>query len=53
LYKAGLLYLKQGDVKGALAAYEHLKRASSKELERALLEILSPNLKQKKSEPSK
>jgi hypothetical protein len=36
LYKAGLLYLNQGDRKGALKAYEGLQLTKSKKLEESL-----------------
>ena len=52
-YKAGSLYLKQGDKEGALKAYEGLKATKSKELEQALFERLYPELKQKESESSR
>jgi tetratricopeptide (TPR) repeat protein len=47
-YKAGLLYLKQGNREKALRSYEDLKLTNSKELEQALFEKLYPELKQKK-----
>ena len=40
-YKAGLLFLKQGDKGSALKAYEGLKKTKSKELERDLSEKLN------------
>ncbi len=39
-YRAGLLFLKQGDKESALKAYEGLKQTKSKELERNLSEKL-------------
>ncbi len=39
-YRAGLLFLKQGDKESALKAYEGLKQTKSKELERSLSEKL-------------
>ena len=53
IYKAGLLYIKQGHRESALFAYDVLKEANSKELEQSLFEKLHPELKQKKREPSK
>ena len=44
-YKAGLLFLKQGDKGSALKAYEGLKQTKSKELERNLSEKLNPKSK--------
>jgi tetratricopeptide (TPR) repeat protein len=43
-YKAGLLYLKQGDREGALNAYEGLKPTKSEELEKALYKKLYPDV---------
>ena len=40
--------LKQGDRESALKSYEVLKKANSKELERALFDKLYPELKEKK-----
>jgi tetratricopeptide (TPR) repeat protein len=40
LYKAGVLYFRQGDREGALRAYEKLKQTESEELERILSEKL-------------
>ena len=45
LYKAGLLYLKQGDREGALKMYEVLKLTKSEELEKALYKKLYPDIK--------
>ena len=53
LHKAGVLFLKQGNRKWALRAYEELKKTKSKELEQSLSEKLYPEVKQKKGEPSK
>jgi tetratricopeptide (TPR) repeat protein len=44
-YRAGLLFLKQGDKESALKAYEGLKQTKSKELERNLSEKLNPKSK--------
>jgi superkiller protein 3 len=44
-YRAGLLFLKQGDKESALKAYEGLKQTKSKELERNLSEKLNPTSK--------
>ncbi len=41
LYRAGLLFLKQGDKRSALKAYEDLKRTKSKELELSLFKKLN------------
>jgi tetratricopeptide (TPR) repeat protein len=41
-YKAGLLFLKQGNKEGALKAYEGLKKTNAKELEESLYEKLYP-----------
>jgi tetratricopeptide (TPR) repeat protein len=40
LYKAGVLFLQQGDGKGALKSFEGLKQTKSKELEQTLFEKL-------------
>ena len=48
LYKAGLLYLEQGDREGALKAYEGLKPTKSKELEQSLFKELYPKKKRKR-----
>ena len=52
-YRAGLLFLKQGDREKALMAYELLKEVNSKEQEQKLYEKLFSEVKQKKSEKSK
>jgi len=52
LYKAGLLFLEQGDIDSALEAYNSLKEIKE-ELARELYEELSPKLKKKKGEPAK
>ncbi len=52
-YRAGLLFLKQGDREKALMAYELLKEVNSKEQEQKLYEKLYSEVKQKKSEKSK
>ena len=44
-YKAGLLYLKQGDREGALEIYEGLKLTKSKKLEESLFKQLYPEVK--------
>jgi superkiller protein 3 len=44
-YKAGLLFLKQGDKESALKAYEGLKQTKSKELELSLSKKLNPKTK--------
>ena len=44
-YKAGLLFLKQGNRKWALYAYEVLKSIKSEELEKALYKKLYPDIK--------
>lgn len=49
LYKAGILYIKQGHRESALCAYDALKEAHSKELEQALFEKLHPEIKQKEA----
>lgn len=41
-YKAGLLYLKQGDRLGAIKAYEKIKRTKFKDLEQVLYEKMHP-----------
>ena len=40
-YKAGLLFLTEGDQGNALKAYENLKQTESKELEQRLWEKLN------------
>jgi tetratricopeptide (TPR) repeat protein len=45
LYKAGLLFLKQGNRELALKAYEGLKLTKSKKLEEALFKQLYPEVK--------
>ena len=45
LYKAGLIYLKQGDREGALKAYEVLKIIKAEELQKALFKQLYPDIK--------
>jgi len=45
IYKAGLIYLEEGDRKRVLEAYEDLKRTDSKELEKALFKGIYPELK--------
>jgi tetratricopeptide (TPR) repeat protein len=45
LYKAGLLFLKQGDKKNALKAYKGLKLTKSEELQKALFKKLYPDVK--------
>ena len=52
LYKAGLLYLEQGDVDGALKSYQGLKEVKDK-LAQELYKKLSPKLKQKRRDPLK
>ena len=52
LYRAGLLYLEQGNEKWALKAYDDLKLTNSKELEQKLHEKLYPDQKLKKSKDS-
>ena len=51
-YRAGLLFLKQGDREKALMAYELLKGVNSKEQEQKLYEQLFSEVKHKKSEKS-
>jgi len=52
-YRAGLLYLKQGDKEDVLRSYRHWKRIKTEKLEKDLYKKPYPELKQKKSEPSK
>lgn len=52
LYRAGILYLRRGDVEGTVQAYECLKRTNSKELERKLYEKLYPELREKSTKPT-
>ena len=53
LYKAGLLFVKEGFRDDALRAYTQLKQTKSKELAQALYEKLYPEPKQKKEGPPK
>jgi Tfp pilus assembly protein PilF len=52
LYRAGVLYLKRGDVEGTVKAYECLKKTHSKELENKLYEKLYPELREKNTKPT-
>jgi tetratricopeptide (TPR) repeat protein len=46
-YKAGLLFLEQGNIEWALKAYESLKFTKSEELQKALFKKLYPEIKHK------
>ena len=50
-YKAGLLFLEQDNIEGALKAHDALTLTESKELEQALSEKLFPEQNQKESAP--
>ena len=53
IYRAGLIYLAQDKKDKALNTLDGLKALNAKEKEKALYEKLNPDLKHKKSEPSK
>ena len=44
-YKAGLLFIKEGNREGALNAYEGLKLTKAEELQKALFKKLYPDIK--------
>jgi len=44
-YKAGLLFMKQGDRKGAMEAYGHLKGSKDERLKQLLHDALQPSIK--------
>jgi len=46
-YKAGLLFIKQGDRNGAMEAYEHLKGTKDERLKQQLHDALQPSIKQR------
>ncbi len=52
LYKAGILFLKEGNRGWAMKAYRSLKQTESKELEKSLYEQLYPKQSQADSETS-
>jgi len=47
-YRAGILYLKRGDVEGTVRAYECLKKTNAKELENKLYDKLYPELQEQR-----
>jgi len=53
LYKAGLLFLEEGERDNALKVYELLKQTKSKEQKQDLFEKLYPKGEQKEGELSK
>lgn len=51
LYRAGILYLRRGDVEGTVQAYECLKKTNSKELEKKLYDQLYPERLEESANP--